>query len=230
MPLQPTESVKARGAKAAQEFLAIDSVRDGVLILKGGSEYRLIVMVSSLNFALKSAEEQDAIIFQYENFINSVDFSVQIIAQSRRLNILPYVETLRAREKEEQNELLKIQIGEYIEFVKSFVDLTNIVTKSFFVVVPFSPTIAEKTGIAGSLTSFLGGGKKKVASAGSASDEQFYEYKNQLLQRADAVMTGLKRIGLRAAILNTEEIIELFYGLYNPGEAERQKLQERTTT
>lgn len=228
MPPQPTESVKAKGARAAQDFLAIDSVRDGVIILKGGADLRLILMVSSLNFALKSTEEQDAIIFQYENFINSIDFSIQIVAQSRRLNILPYVETLRSREKEEQNELLKIQIGEYIEFIKSFVDLTNIVTKSFFVVVPFSPTIAEKSGVMKSFTSALGG-KKKTPHANGANDEQFYEYKNQLLQRADAVMTGLKRIGLRAAVLNTEEIIELFYGLYNPGEAERQKLQERTT-
>jgi len=224
MPLeQATESVKAKGARSAQDFLIIDSIHDGVLILKGNTGLRAVLMVSSFNFALKSAEEQDAVIFQYENFLNSLDFSIQFIVQSRKLNILPYLETLKDREKEETNELLKIQIGEYVEFVRSFVELTNIVAKSFYVIVPFTPTIAEKTGVTSFLSSLIGG---KGGGAKLTGDEQFAEYKNQLLQRTDAVATGLRRFGLRTVMLNTEELIELFYGLYNPGEAERQKLKE----
>ncbi|MDO8560892.1 MAG: hypothetical protein Q7R91_01615 [bacterium] len=221
-PKEQTESQKAKGARAAQEFLAVDAIRDGIIILKNNEGMRAVIMASSLNFALKSAEEQDAIIFQYENFLNSIDFPLQFVIQSRRLNILPYIELLKAREKEEFNELLKIQIGEYIEFIKSFVELTNVVTKTFFVVIPFTPTIAEKAGVASFLSSLIG---SKTAPA-LTSDEKFYEYKNQLTQRTDAVSTGLRRIGLRSAVLNTEELIELFYGLYNPAEAERQKLSE----
>lgn len=222
-PKEQTESQKAKGARAAQEFLAIDAVRDGIIVLKGGEGMRAVVMVSSFNFALKSAEEQDAVVFQYENFLNSIDFPVQFVIQSRRLNIMPYLEVLRAREKEETTELLKIQISEYIEFIKSFVELTNVVSKTFYVVVPFNPTIAEKVGITSFLTSIIGVAKAKPQ---LTSDEQFYEYKNQLTQRVDAVSVGLRRLGLRSALLNTEELIELFYGLYNPAEAERQKLSE----
>lgn len=223
VPSQPTtESTKARGARSAQEFLAVDSIRDGIITLKGGGGLRIVLMVSSFNFALKSAEEQDATVFQYENFLNSLDFPMQFVVHSRRLNILPYLEALQAREKEETNELLKIQINEYSEFVKSFVELTNIVSKSFFVVVPFTPTIAEKAGVASFFSSLIGAQPK-----GEPQDQEskFAEYKNQIIQRADAVSTGLRRFGLRSVMLNTEELIELFYGLYNPAEAERQKLQ-----
>lgn len=222
MPPQQTESAKARKAHSAQEFLAVDAIRDGVIILKEGAGLRAVLMASSFNFALKSGEEQDAVIFQYENFLNSIDFPIQFVIHSRRFNILPYLELLREREKEEPNELLKIQISEYIEFVKSFVELTNVVSKTFFVVVPFTPTVAERSGAAAFLSSFLGAKKTE----GVATQDQFLEYKNQLTQRVDAVSMGLRRLGLRSAMLNTEEIIELFYGLYNPAEAEQQKLQE----
>lgn len=222
MPQQQTQSQKAASARSAQEFLAVDSIRDGIIVLKGGHGFRSILMVSSFNFALKSADEQDAVTMQYENFLNSLDFPIQFVIHSRKLNITPYLETLKAREKEETNELLKIQIGEYTEFVRSFVELTNIVFKTFYVIVPFTPTIAEKAGVASFFSSIFNA-KKGVA---AGSEEQFSEYKNQLLQRADAVAAGLRRFGLRCAALNTEELVELFYGLYNPGEAERQKLKE----
>jgi len=220
---QQTESQKAARAKAAQEFLAIDSIRDGVIVLKDNHGLRMVLMASSFNFALKSSEEQDATIMQYENFLNSLDFPIQFVISSRKLNISPYLETLKEREKEETNELLKIQTGEYIEFVRSFVELTNIVTKTFYVVVPFSPTIAEKTGIASFLPSLFGA---RAGAPRTGDENSFTEYKNQILQRVDSVSAGLRRFGIRSVALNTEELVELFYGLYNPGEAERQKLKE----
>lgn len=218
----PPLGVQSKNSASAQEFLPIDYIRDGTVALKGGEGLRAVLMVSSLNFALKAEEEQDALVFQYENFLNALDFPMQFVVQSRRLNIKPYLETLVSRQKEETNELLKVQIGEYAEFVKSFVELTSIVTKTFFAVVPFSPSIVERRGsIALKLKSFFGGAAKKNS---SASDEEFDQFKNQLLQRTDAVSGGLKRMGLRVAQLNTEELIELFYGLYNP--AESQKITE----
>jgi len=204
---------KKASSKATQEFLSIESVRDGILLLKGGLGLRAILMVSALNFALKSEEEQDALVFQYENFLNSLDFSVQFVIQSRKLNIQPYLEALADRQKEEPGELLKIQVAEYVEFVRTFVELSNVVSKTFYVVIPFEPSIAERRGILKSLGGLLGGAPRNIQ-----EEEEFPRWKNQLAQRVDSVSLGLRRLGLRAVQLNTEELVELFYGLYNPSD------------
>ena len=203
---------------AAQQFLDIDTVKEDVVVLKDGG-LRVVLMCSSLNFALKSSDEQDAIIFQYQNFLNSLDFPLQTVIHSRRINIAPYLDSLAGRQKEEANELLKIQIGEYMEFIKSFVDMTNIMSKKFFVVVPFTPSLAEQSGFLKSITSLFsfGGGERKQTSP----EDAFREYKNQLWQRVQSVISGLQHVGVRAAPLNTEELVELFYGLYNPSEFEK---------
>ena len=211
-------STKADKALSSQEFIAIESVRDGVIVLKKNEGLRAVLMVSSLNFALKSEVEQDALVSQYENFLNSLDFPLQLAVQSRRLNIHPYLESLSQRQGEETNDLLKIQIGEYMEFVKTFVEMSHIVSKTFFAVVPFQPSVAERSGVFKSLSLLWGSSGKK---AGSGDEDEFDKFKNQLMQRVDAVSLGLRRLGLRVALLNTEELIELFYGLYNPTEAAR---------
>ena len=199
---------------SATQFLAIDTIREDVVVLKAGG-LRVILMASSLNFALKSADEQDAITFQYQNFLNSLDFSLQFVIHSRKLNIAPYIDSLRARQKEEDNELLKIQINEYIDFITSFVEMSNIMSKTFYVVIPFTPSILDQKGIASSLLSMF-------KSTPTATDiGSFEEQKNQLWQRMDAVVSGLRRIGIRSVPLNTEELVELFYGLYNPTEFEK---------
>ena len=207
----------------SQDILQIEEIRDGVLVLKDGS-LRTVLMASSLNFALKSTDEQTAIIMQYQNFLNSLDFSVQFFISSRRLNIEPYIETLKAAETKQTNELLKIQVAEYIEFVRAFVKASNIVTKGFYITVPFTPPIFEtpKEGLK-SVLGIFGAGAKKTK---TMPQEKFEEYKNQLWQRASSVIQGLIRTGVRAVPLNTEEIIELFYGLYNPGELEKGKPPE----
>jgi len=223
----PTQSKQAKGARAAQDFLTVSTIRDGVIILKGGG-LRSILMASSLNFALKSAEEQEAIIFQYQNFLNSLDFSVQFVIQSRKLNIIPYLESLKTRAREETNELLKIQIDEYIEFVRSFVELSNIVSKTFYVIVPFDPmaislpSIVE--GVGGVAEKVLSMFQKKETKETGGEEDLFQEHKNQLQQRVDQVSLGLVRLGVRTVELNTEEIIELLYGLYNQGETEKKEL------
>jgi len=200
----------------AQQFLAINTIREDIVILKDGG-LRAILMCSSLNFALKSADEQDAIIFQYQNFLNSLDFPVQLVIQSRKLNIAPYLESLKERQKEEDNELLKIQITEYLEFVKTFVDATNIMSKIFYAVVPFTPSLIGHAGFLGGFMKYLPFQKQTTG----GDNNSFEEHKNQLWQRTDTVVAGLQRSGIRSAPLNTEELIELFYGLYNPAEFER---------
>lgn len=200
----------------AQQFLAIDTIREDIVILKDGG-FRVVLMCSSLNFALKSTDEQDATIFQYQNFLNSLDFPVQFVIQSRRLNVSPYLDSLKERQKEEDNELLKIQIAEYVEFVKTFVDATNIMSKVFYAVIPFTPPLAEHVGFLKDFIKYIPFQKRALGVDASS----FEERKNQLWQRADTVVAGLQRFGIRSAPLNTEELIELFYGLYNPTEFER---------
>src|SRR3989344_4379682 len=134
-------------AQATQDFVPISEIKDGIVILKDGS-LRSIVMVSSLNFALKSEEEKNAIISQFQNFLNSLDFSIQIFIQSRRLDIRPYLALIEQRYKEQVNELMRIQIQEYIEFIKNFTENTNIMTKNFFIVIPYAPAILQAKNIA----------------------------------------------------------------------------------
>lgn len=208
-------------ARASYDVVPIEEIRDGVVILSNGS-LRAVLMASSLNFALKSSEEQDAIILQYQNFLNSLDFSLQICVESRKLNIEPYLDTLRDRVKVETNELLRIQISEYITFVKEFVETANIVAKTFYIVVPFTPVSInlQKTGITGIFDSLFG--KRKEGEA-LIKPAEFEEYKTQLWQRVDTVIQGLVRTGVRAVPLNTEELIELYFTLFNPEEAGKSK-------
>lgn len=206
-------------AKATQEIIPIKEIRDGVIILKDNS-LRMILMASSLNFALKSEDEQNAVIMQYQNFLNSLDFPIQFFIESKKLNINSYLANLLEAEKNQPNELLKIQIREYMEFVKNFVKSTNIVSKAFYIVVSYKPSIASgKKGIFGGLLGGKPGPAKKPA---ELQEEKFKENKLQLQQRADSVSQGLVRCGVRTAVLTTEELIELFYKLFNPGELEKE--------
>src|SRR3989338_1550241 len=127
-------------SKATQDFVPIKEVRDGVVVLKNGS-MRAVLMCSSVNFALKAQDMQEAIVLQFQSFLNSLDFSIQIFIQSRRLDIRPYVTLLEEREKKQTIELLKIQTREYIGFIKNFTENTSIMSKTFFVVVPYTPAI-----------------------------------------------------------------------------------------
>ncbi len=210
----------AIAAKASQEFVNIKEVRDGVVILKDGG-LRAILMASSINFALKSEENQIAIIEQFQSFLNTIDFSLQIIVESRRFNIAPYVVQLEERYAKQKNELLKIQTREYIGFVKKFTENSNIMNKSFFIVVPYSPAILElkqgRSGFGAKISRGLPGG----SSSEHTKSASFEEHKSQLEQRVSVVEQGLIRTGVRIVQLGTEEIIELFYRLFNPGETEK---------
>jgi type IV secretory pathway VirB4 component len=202
---------------ATQEFVPIKEVRDGIVILKDGG-MRAILLCSSINFSLKSEDERNAILLQFQDFLNSLDFSVEIVIQSRKLDIRPYIALLEEREKEQLNNLMKIQVREYIEFIKSFTESTNIMTKSFFIVIPYSPSIID-TGKVPSVTSLLTPKtpKERVATAEAGFDEN----RSQLEERMSVVEQGLVRTGIRVARLGTEEVIELFYKAFNPGETEK---------
>ena len=200
-------------ARAAQDFVPIKEIRDGVAILKGGG-LRLVLIASSVNFALKSEDEQTAMLLQYQNFLNSLDFHIQIFIESRKLDIRPYLETLEALEKDQLNDLLKIQTREYIEFIKKFTESTNIMSKTFFVVVPYDPPIfSQRTGFWRKI--FPG---RPKAGEGSGQADNFDEQRTQLEQRAGVVEQGLARVGVRVVELGTQELVELFFKIFNPGE------------
>ncbi|MEK7501545.1 MAG: hypothetical protein AAB629_01325 [Patescibacteria group bacterium] len=206
----------ATKSQTTQEFVPVQEIRDGVIVLRNGG-MRSVVLASSLNFALKSSDEQNAIMMQFQNFLNSLDFSIQIVIQSKKLDIRPYIALLEGRYKEQITELMKIQVREYIEFVKTFVENTNIMTKSFFVVIPYDPPMM--TASHNPISKFLS--KRKGAAPAPTLDEQFQEYRTQLEQRVSVVEQGLVRCGVRTAELGTEEVVELFYKLFNPGETEK---------
>jgi type IV secretory pathway VirB4 component len=201
-------------SKNSQDFVPIKEIRDGVVVLKDES-LRGIVLTSSVNFALKSADEQNAIIYQFQNFLNSINFTIQIFAQSRRLDIRPYIALLEKVRREQEIDLLQIQTKEYIEFIKSFTESVNIMTKSFFIVIPYEPAIIKSKKSA--LSSFLG----RSEEATRERKESFEENRTQLLQRMEVVMAGLTRMGVRAIPLGTEEVVELYYKLFNPGDTEK---------
>jgi len=206
-------------SKAAQDFVPIKEVRDGIVMLKDGG-LRMVLMASSLNFALKSGDEQQAITMQFQNFLNSLDFSCQFFIQSRRLDIRPYMASLEERLALSTNDLLKVQIKEYIGFIKNFTESVSIMTKTFFVVVPYTP--AGMIAVGGSSGMFSGIFTSKSKTEKTAQDmATFEENKTQLEQRVSIVETGLIRCGVKTFPLGTEELIELYYKLFNPGEVEK---------
>jgi len=209
---------KKKTSASTQQYLDIAEIRDDVVIRKDGSMCS-VLLVSSINFALKSEDEQNAIIQGYISFLNSLDFELQIVVQSRRLNIEKYLNDLAAKQKEQTNELLRTQIGEYRDFVNELITLGDIMGKRFYVVVPFAPGKTQKKTFASQL-----GVVFSPAKVIKLSEKIFEKYRARLLTRVEKVASGLGSIGLTAIQLNTQSLIELYYNSYNVELAKSQKL------
>lgn len=199
--------------KATQSFVPVKEVRNGVIILKEGG-YRGILMCSSINFALKSEDEQRAIVGGFQNFLNTLDFSVEIVVHSRKMDIRPYLALLSERMEAQTSELMRLQLREYIQFIRGFMDSTSIMTKIFYIVVPYTPGLG--TGVS-SAVSFL---KHKDSAKLDPAASSFEDDRVQLEQRMALAAGGLASSGLRAIPLGTEEIIELLYRSFNLSELE----------
>ena len=180
----------------SQDFIPINDIREGVVVLKNG-EYRGVLIASSHNLALKSDDEQIAIISGFQSFLNSLDFNVQIYIQSRRFDSSPYMASLKLSLEKAENDLLRLQISEYIEFIQRFIGEHNIMTKRFFVIVPYLPSIIS--GI-------------------SNNSDGFFRNREQLSERMSIVVQGLSRFGIKTSQLGDAELAELYYGIFNPGE------------
>lgn len=212
---------KQKEAQSTQKLLDIESIKDGVLVLKNKG-LRSIIMCSSINFALMSDDEQKGKLYAYQDFLNSLSFPVQIVIQSKKLNIKRYVQKIKEIERIQENDHLRMQTGKYADFIMSLVELANITSNHFYVVVPYNnPLQSPEKGITDRITGFF--------SPSSQVQEKmtvFEEDKKELILRVQTVMSGLQGVGIKAAVLDTEEIIELLYAVYNPTIAKNQILGE----
>lgn len=209
-----------------QDLVEIEEIKQSAVLLKNGS-LRQVIMVGGINFALKSEMEQNVITGAYQNFLNSLDFPLQVVVHSRKINIEKYLEGLERLGANETSPLLLNQAEEYREFVRGFVQKNAIMEKTFLAVVPFYPLVLLPTQKqTKSLLPFLKKKRDKAAEekAGEESERGFRENLAQLKQRVGQVMEGLFAIGLEAAVLNDEQLIELFYNFYNPETVEKEEI------
>ncbi len=208
----------------SQNFVEIKEIKNGVIFLKNG-QLRKILMVSGINFDLKSEIEQEAILGSFQRFLNSLDFSIQFFIHSRKINIENYLNYLYQKKEEETNELLKVQIEDYIEFIKELVEKNAIISKTFFVVVPYNPVVLtqQKNPLADLFSFFKPANQKKQEEEEKLKREK--ENLAQLERRVEQVINGLTEIGLKAIPLEDEVLIELFYNLYNPQLVEKKGLK-----
>ena len=201
----PTQSTK--------NLVDIADIVDNIVILKNGS-LRTVIEVSSINFELRSEGEQVAILQNFQRFLNSTDFPLQIVVNSRKLDIEDYVKLIDKSTESLTSELLKIQAAEYSKFIKELADLSNIMSKKFYIVVPFYVfETPSKTGLVDSIKSIL----KPSGVVKQIKPEQLETYRNQLMQRVELVFDGLVGLGLKTRLLEGPELMNLYYGLYNPG-------------
>lgn len=204
---------KAKEA-STQQYLPIKEIRDGVVVMKDGS-MRTVIMVSSINFALKNEDEKNAIISSYQSFLNSLNFPIQIMVRSRKLHLDKYLGDVNTALQKQTNELLKLQTTQYIEFINELLQYANIMEKRFFIVVPYYPSGVEKVGFV-----------KKFLSSEPKEHSSFEMNKMELTDRTDRVISGLGSVGMRCVVLNTEDLIELYYTVYNPDTAGEEKLRD----
>ncbi len=215
------QSKKLAGAKPgvpSQRYIDIAEIKEDIVVMKDGT-MRAVLLVSSINFALKSVDEQNAIVQAYMQFLNSLDFPIQIVIQSRRMNIDEYLRKLVEAERTQANDLLRRQIGDYREYVKQLVDLGEIMQKKFFVTVPLDPSTDKQKGFFARLSEIL-----TPSVAIRLSDERFQKNKQSLMLRVNSIMGGLQSMSLNAVMLDTQGLIELFYTVYNPELFESQRM------
>lgn len=201
----------ANSKAATQDFVSIRDIKQNVVIQKNG-QLLMVILVSSINFALKSLDEQRAVLLQFQSFLNTLDFSLQIYVQSRKLNIEPYLELLAGLKDKQDSDLMRIQLREYTEFIHSFTKNVDVMSKNFFVIIPYSPS---KVDLTKSFTNLFTPNRNQAA---LPSDMKFEEHRIQLEQRVAVVKEGLARTGVRSIILETDDLVEMYYHIYNPAD------------
>lgn len=203
---------------STQQYLDIAEIRDDLVVMRDGT-IRAVLLVSSINFALKSEEEQNAIVSSYVGFLNNISFPVQIVIQSRKLSIEGYVNQLKQKEKEQINELLKMQTKEYIGYIEELVSIGDIMNKSFYICIPYNPLSDKHRNFFSSITEVF-----KPTTLVKMKGRRLERYKIEINRRIENIASGLGSAGLNTVQLDTQGLIELFYNVYNPGTGENQEL------
>jgi hypothetical protein len=220
MVAKSNQLTKGKISVSTQQFLDIAEIKDDVVVMRDGT-IRAVMLVSSINFALKSEDEQEAIVSSYVGFLNNINFPVQIVIQSRKLNIEAYLAELKQREKEQLNELLKIQTQEYLQYIQELISIGDIMSKSFYVVIPYNPLSDKHKNFFSSVTEVF-----RPATLVRMKGRRFDRYKSEISRRVESIASGLASAGLKTAQLDTQGLIELYYNAYNPVTAENEKLTE----
>ena len=202
---------------STQEHLPIAGIQDGVIIMSDGS-VRAVVKVDPVNFELKSEQEQNGIIYAYQSFLNSLEYPIEIVVQSKKLDLERYLIKLQAKLKDMDNELLRLQTEDYIDFIRRLISVANIMSKKFYVVVKYA-AIDKPSSIARFSSIF------HKAPTGPILDQALFErYRAEVTNRASSIGGGLTRLGVRVSVLDTQALIELFYSTYNPDIAAEERL------
>jgi len=194
------------------QYIDVFDVVNDVVILKDKS-LRAVLMCSSLNFALKSSQEQNALIYAFQGFLNSLDFFCQISITNRKLNLTDYLSGLAEKQTKQTNELMQVQITEYISFIKSITEMNNIMSNNFYLTIPFSAVLTTKQNPLEKIKNAL---SMQTQKQGTFTPELFQQYKAQLWQRVEFISAGLASFGIQAVPLQTQELIELLHDFYNP--------------
>ncbi len=205
---------------STQQYLDIAEIKEDTVVIRDGT-LRAVILVSSINFALKSEDEQNAIVGAYVGFLNNIDFPLQIVIQSRELNIENYLNALKQKEKEQTNELLKMQTTEYIQYIGELISMGKIMNKRFYVAVPYNPLSDKHKNFFSSILDVF-----RPSILIKMKGDRFARLRAQLTRRVENVMSGLASVGLNAAELDTQSLIELFYDTYNPVTSANQKLAD----
>ncbi len=216
--MSKTSLAKNNISVSTQQYLDIAEIKENTIVMKDGT-LRAVLLVSSINFALKSEDEQNAVIESYVRFLNNLSFTLQIVIQSRELDIDNYLQYLKDKEKEQTNKLLKVQTADYIEYIKELTSLGKIMNKRFYIIVPYDP-------LSDTHKNFLSliGEALKPATIIKLKEKTFAKYQEMLGRRIDSVMGGLESLGVAVARLDTQSLIELYYKTYNPETSKNQSL------
>jgi hypothetical protein len=215
---KPDKLAKKKVSSSTQQYLDVAEIRENSVIMRDGT-MRAIILTSSINFALKSEDEQNAIIAAYVSFLNNIDHTLQVVIQSRELDIKNYINSLKQREREQTNELLKMQTAEYIQYVSELISLGKIMNKRFYIVVPYDPLSDKHKGFFSSLLELF-----KPVSLVKMKEKIFNRRRQDLTRRVEHIISGLASMGISSAELDTQGLIELFYNAYNPTTSNNQSL------
>jgi hypothetical protein len=230
-PAQPQDKQqppKPANPNTTQNTLLISELREGMAIMGDGS-FRAIVACKSINFDLMSSREREGVEFSYQNFLNALYFPIQIFVRSQRVDIGPYIDRLASIRRSQDNMLLNVLMDDYINFIDVLSQEANIMDKSFFIIIPYYPTgdlnnvVEQSKGIFSKLFT-------KSATTATKIDKVTYDKaKDEIKNRVDSVMSGLFQIGVKSVQLNTKELGELYYNMYNPDTAVREPLGDFET-